>query len=147
MVVLVARNFIRSTLLYWKKFEYIVKPFVGSTIIFKAITFFRKCNMQKYGLRIIFCYQYKLSRKDQISAKFNLHDLNKKKKKYVYRFQRFCSAQFWLKISIFSSPPVYGTIVYLENEILLYRDLIQSRMKYGNNVIIGTKRSRAAQLV
>lgn len=45
--------------------------------------------MQKYGLRIIFCYQYKLSRKDQISAKFNLHDLNKKKKKYVYRFQRF----------------------------------------------------------
>lgn len=37
--------------------------------------------MQKYGFRIIFCYQYKLSRKDQISAKFNLHDLKKKKKK------------------------------------------------------------------
>lgn len=36
--------------------------------------------MQKYGFRIIFCYQYKLSRKDQISAKFNLHDLKKKKK-------------------------------------------------------------------
>lgn len=104
--------------------------------------------MQKYGFRIIFCYQYKLSRKDQISAKFNLHDLNKKKKKNTYiDFNGFCSAQFWLKISIFSSPPVYGTIVYLENEILLYRDLIQSRMKYGNNVIIGTKRSRAAQLV
>lgn len=39
--------------------------------------------MQKYGFRIIFCYQYKLSWKDQISAKFNLHDLKKKKKKYV----------------------------------------------------------------
>lgn len=37
--------------------------------------------MQKYGFRIIFCYRYKLSRKDQISAKFNLHDLKKKKKK------------------------------------------------------------------
>lgn len=91
MVVLVARNFIRSTLLYWKKFEYIVKPFVGSTIIFKAITFFRKCNMQKYGFRIIFCYQYKLSRKDQISAKFNLHDLNKKKKNTYIDFNVFAA--------------------------------------------------------
>lgn len=53
--------------------------------------------MQKYGFRIIFCYQYKLSRKDQISAKFNLHDLNKKKKKYVYRFQRFLQRAILIK--------------------------------------------------
>lgn len=50
--------------------------------------------MQKYGFRIIFCYQYKLSRKDQISAKFNLHDLNKKKKNTYIDFNGFCSAQF-----------------------------------------------------
>lgn len=47
--------------------------------------------MQKYGFRIIFCYQYKLSRKDQISAKFNLHDLNKKKKNTYIDFNVFAA--------------------------------------------------------
>lgn len=119
-----------------KKLNVSLKPFVSPIIFLKQLLFFffQKRNMQKF--RIIFRYQYKLSRKDQISKR--------KKKKYVYRFQRLL--QFWLKISIFLSPPVYGTI-YPENEILSYRDLIQSRMKYGNNVIIGTKRSRGAQLV